>query len=157
MKIALRFKDNQPLANWLSVINQLKREFKKESLDGLVFTANIQQLRKPKTFSQLRYFHCDGFIGRIIQGYREAGYDVPMGKEEAKEWTKNEIKLDPAIMFVTKHPTTDGRDVYIPKSFSKATKEEMSHIIDWCMRTYQTYFGIVLESVHDYKKRMNLK
>lgn len=155
MKIAFRFKENQPMANWLAIVNQLKRELNKDSLDDIVFTANIQQLRKPKTFSQNRYFHSEGFIGRIITGYREAGYDVPRGREMAIDWVKYQIKTHPDIMFYEKKENVlTGETRYETKSFSKATKEEMSYIIEWCIRTYANYFGIVLETAEEYKRKL---
>jgi hypothetical protein len=63
MKIAIRFKNDKPVANWLQATNGLKRDLKKSDLEGLLFTADIKKIRMPKTYSQLRYFHCKGFLG----------------------------------------------------------------------------------------------
>lgn len=158
IKIAFKFKNNKPLINWLAVINQIKQELKLSSVDDIMFTARFEQLRKPKTYSQLKYFHSDGFMNPIIAGYRDAGYDVPKNKTQAKEWVKFQIKTHIDVMFVKKIKNViTGDFLIVPKSFSDATKEEMSYIIDWCCRIYPEFFGVELETVEQYKKRNGLR
>ena len=155
MKIAIRFKNDKPVANWLQATNGLKRDLKKSDLEGLLFTADIKKIRMPKTYSQLRYFHCKGFLGRIIDGYLDGNSkDMPIGDKARVEWVKNQIKTDRAIMFYEPFISKDGDRFILLRSFSDATKEEMQHIIDWCIMEYQERFGIDLEPVDDYKKRL---
>lgn len=154
IKVAFKFKDGKPLINWKRVENNLRERYPNKDL----FTAKFSAVSAPKTYSQLRYFHSNGFIGRIIDGYREAGFDVPNEKAEAIEWVKFQIKTHPDIMFIkrVKNEQTD-RNYVIPRSFKNATKEEMSKIIEWCIRNYQEYFGIVLETADEYKHRLGLR
>jgi hypothetical protein len=158
MKIGARFKDGKLILNNLQIERELKRELNKSSLDGLMFTVKIEKLREPKTFSQLRYFHSDGVFGRIISAYRDAGYDVPIGKERAKDWLKFQIKTNPSIDFTKMTENVLTGEVRLElRSFADASKEELSQIIDWTIRTHQEYFGIEIETVDEYKRKLKAR
>ena len=156
MKVVFNFdtKKGVPDIDW----HRIKRTLKNKYPNTKNFTANIKPVLASKTYSQLRYFHSDGFLGRIVEGYRDAGYDVPAGTKAAKEWVKFQIKTNPDIMYVKYVKNYKSNQTYIlPKSFSDISKKEMSSIIDWCFRKYQTYFDIILETAEEYKRRMGYK
>ena len=92
-----------------------------------------------------------------MTGYRSEGYDVPSGKAGV-DWTKFQIKTLPEIYFIKeKKNVLTGESRNVIRSFADASKEEMSAIIDICIRIYGEYFGITFESSDDFKKRMKLK
>lgn len=156
LKYALKFRDNKPLINWLAVINDIRNRLKANP-EQRVFIMEISILREPKTFSQLAYFHAE-ILTKILNGYRDAGYDIPFNKEMALEWVKYQVKTLPEIMFVEeKTNEITGKVLIVPRSFADASKEEMSDIIDKCIRIYGEYFGIVFETPEEWKKRKGLK
>jgi thioredoxin-related protein len=158
VKIAFKFKGIVPLINWVSLIAQIKKEFPKIDFDTDYISAKFEQIRKPKTYSQLKYFHSDGFLGLIVKAYKHAQEQVPINKKKAKEWAKFQIKTHPDIMFVDEVKNVLGKTTgYMPRSLSDASKEEMSYIIEWCTKTYSEYYGVEFETVEQYKKRYGLK
>lgn len=156
MKIAIRFKNDKPVANWLQATNGLRKEVKKESLDGVLFTAVIKKISEPKTYSQNRFFHSDACLGKIIAGYRDAGHDLPLDKARAKDWVKLRIKTHPDIMHVEPFTNDVGEVFLVPKGFGNndISKERFSFIISWCIRFYSEFLGITIETEKQVKERM---
>lgn len=156
MKISFNFntKTGKPNIDWIKIKKVLTGKYPNTKN----FIAKFKPVLAAKTYSQLKYFHSDGFLGRIVEGYREAGYDVPVGKEAAKDWVKFQIKTHPEIGYVKKVKNENtGKKYIVLKSFSDISKKEMSKIIDWCFRTFQQGLDIILETSEEYKRRKGLK
>ena len=157
LKYAFRFNiEHNPIINWLGVYNSIKTVLKVNP-DEKMFTMIISVLREPKTYNQLAYLHAEILL-KIIQGYREAGHDVPFNKEQSLIWVKKEIKTLPEIMFIEDVPNAKTGETYTAlRTFSDASKEEMSDIIDKVIRIYGDYFKIEFETPEAYKRRKGFK
>ena len=142
-----------PLINWLAVWHDVIVHLKVLPATR-IFNLVITVLLEPKTFKQINYFHSDGVLGRIIFGYRQAGYRVPLNDKMAKVWVKNKIKVRPEIMFMEEiEDDKTGNIFYALRSFKDASKDEMRDITDKCIQIYGEAFGIKFETVKEYKKR----
>lgn len=157
IKYAFKFDENRkPVINWFGVYNSIKEVLKIDP-DDKMFTMVISRLLEPKTYSQLAYLHAEILL-KVIYGYREAGYDVPLNKIQAMEWVKKQVKTLPEIMFVENITNILTGEVTINlRSFASGSKVEISDIIDKCIRIYGDFFGIIFESPIEYKQRMRLK
>jgi hypothetical protein len=155
IKLAFYLRGGELKINTVYLKNMLTKEYPGKEC----FTAKITPVRAPKSFSQIKYFHCDGFIGRMKQGLRNNGFDVPMEKKAGDDFVKFHIKTHPDIMFteIVDNKITGDQFRKI-RSFESASKEEMSHIIDWCSRVFAPeWCGVELETVEEYKKRLRIK
>ena len=156
LKYAFQFKDDKPILNWEAIKNDINSLLNIKDLTDKWFVITLNVLRQPKTFSQLGYFHAE-ILPKIMAGYREAGNIVPIG-EQGEIWTKNQIKTLPEIMFIEKIKNEKtGENIVNIRSLATASKEEMSHIIDTCIKVYGEYFGITFESPEYYKRKMRLR
>jgi len=152
-KFVLSFQDDKPITNWKAITNYLRTVLNKNSLNGLYFEMTVKKIRQAKTFSQLGYFHAE-LLWKIITGYKEAGYSVPLGIAGEK-WAKEQIKTLDSIRFIESvENVLTGEIVTNFRSFADATKEEMSNIIDVCIRNYGEYFGILFVTPKEYKEKL---
>lgn len=153
VKYSLKFKDGKPIINWLAVLHDIRTILKADP-EKRLFTVVISVLREPKTFNQLAYFNAE-IVNKIITGYRDAGYNIPLNHTRAVEWVKFQIKTLPEIQFVEeKRNEITGEVMLVTKSLADASKDEASHIIDVCIKVYSEYFGIVFTTPEEYKRRM---
>ena len=156
MKFTIRFINDKPICNWQAVQNQLKTKYKKDDLKDDYFVMSIAKIRQEKSPSQLGYFHAE-ILPKIVAGYREAGNIFPIGKN-GEEWVKNQIKTLEEIDFTEKiRNTQTGNETTNLRSFSTASMEEMTHIIDVCIMTFGLYFGIYFVTPKEYKNRFKIK
>ena len=108
-----------------SDIDALSMNLYKSVLKGRVIEVEVKREHTSKTLSQLGYLF--GVIGKAIQNY-----EIENGRyrsiEEIKEWIK--------LMFYYDEIVVCGEIVRVPRTLTKATKEEMSEIIanaiNWC-------------------------
>ena len=157
LKYAFKFLENgKPTLDWSAIKQDIIYQLNIKNIYDKIFNVVFTVLREPKTFSQLGYLHAE-IIPKIMTGYRNEGYDIPSGKA-GMDWTKFQIKTLPEIYFIKqKQNVITGEMRNVIRSFADASKEEMSAIIDICIRLYGEYFGITFESPDEYKKRMKLK
>jgi len=103
-----------------------------------------------KTSSQLGYFYA-AVLPVFFKYMNNAGDD------SSDDNKKNMLKLHPAINFceIKENPLT-GELIEMPRSYSKASKEEMSDIIDRHIRLAAD-FGLDVETSENYKKRKGIK
>lgn len=108
-----------------SDIDSLSMNLYKSILRGRVIEVEVKRETTSKTLSQLGYLF--GVVAKAIQNY-----EIENGRyrsiEEIKEWIK--------IMFYYDEIIVAGDIVRVPRTLTKATKEEMSEIISnavsWC-------------------------
>lgn len=108
-----------------SDIDALSMNLYKSILRGRVIEVEVKRETTSKTLSQLGYLF--GVVAKAIQNY-----EIENGRyrsiEEIKEWIK--------MMFYYDEIIVAGDIVRVPRTLTKATKEEMSEIIsnavNWC-------------------------
>ena len=106
-------------------VDELAMNLYKSIMKGRVIEVEVKREHTSKTLSQLGYLF--GVVAKTIQTY-----EIEQGRyrsiEEIKEWLK--------LMFYYDEIVVCGEIVRIPRTLTKATKEEMSDIIsnarNWC-------------------------
>lgn len=106
-------------------IDALSVNLYKSIVRGRVIEVEVKREHASKTLSQLGYLF--GVVAKAIQNF-----EIEQGRyrsiEEIKEWIK--------LMFYYDEIVVAGDIVRVPRTLTKATKEEMSEIIsnavNWC-------------------------
>lgn len=108
-----------------SDIDNLSMSLYKSIIKGRIIEVEVKRQSTSKTLSQLGYLF--GVIAKAIQ-MKEIESGSYRSIEEIKEWIK--------LMFYFDELIVCGEIVRVPKTLTKATKEEMSEIISnaisWC-------------------------
>jgi len=159
IKKAFKFSEKKiPLINWIELFNELVKP--NEDISDSVFTGTFAKLRKPKTYDQIKYFHCDDFLLRFTDALSEACTygKAPKDKVKRKEWGKYQIKMHPEIAYYEQKYNVFTKETQNePLSFADIDKDEMSRIISWCMDKAENFLGVVLQSSEEYKRINGLK
>lgn len=106
-------------------IDALAMNLYRSIVRGRVIEVEVKREHTSKTLSQLGYLF--GVVGKAIQTY-----EIEQGRyrsiEEIKEWIKTMFYYDEIVV--------GGDIVRVPRTLTKATREEMSGVIqnavNWC-------------------------
>lgn len=106
-------------------IDNLSMNLYKSILKGRIIEVQVKREHTSKTLSQLGYLF--GVVAKAIQ-LKEIESGTYRSIEDIKEWIK--------LMFYYDEIIVCGEIVRVPRTLTKATKEEMSEIISnaisWC-------------------------
>ena len=139
----------------LRVIEELVQQFvKSDEAIEVELEMIIKSVFQFKTSSQLGYLHAE-IWEQFYKYYGEMGYAVE--NKVIQEQIRNDVKMSDDVAFYDSRLNEITQQIYkVPRSFSKASKEETSIIIERIIRLGNG-LGIPFTTPEDWKKSRNIK